>query len=116
MTENPTELTHSIVIPMADSDDPYVIPLSLKSVSSSFPTRKPTLEEYNTVPHLTLTSNEPEYDPHDRTFAEQDEALTKYVSETGDSSIELNLEKFGYGGSVITFAGDFWLGGDFSKE
>jgi hypothetical protein len=31
------------------------------------------------------------------------------------SSIKLNLEKFGFGGSVIKFAGEFRLGGDFSK-
>ncbi|KAI2503149.1 hypothetical protein MHU86_11340 [Fragilaria crotonensis] len=84
LTDNPDELTHSIVIPMADSDEPFVIPLSLKGVSSSFPTRKPTIEEYETLPHLTLTSDEPEYDPHDTSFAEQEDALTKYVSETGD--------------------------------
>ncbi|KAI2502386.1 hypothetical protein MHU86_12043 [Fragilaria crotonensis] len=84
LTDNPDELTHSIVIPMTDSDEPFVIPLSLKGVSSSFPTRKPTIEEYETLPHLTLTSDEPEYDPHDTSFAEQEDALTKYVSETGD--------------------------------
>jgi hypothetical protein len=32
------------------------------------------------------------------------------------SSIELNLERFGFGGSVIEFAGEFRLRGDFSKE
>jgi hypothetical protein len=32
------------------------------------------------------------------------------------SSIELNLEKIGFGGSVIEFAGEFRLGGNFSKE
>lgn len=84
LTEHPNELTHTIVIPMADSDAPYVIPLSLKGVSSSFPTRKPTQEEFDTLPHILLTSDEPEYDPHDPAFAENEEALTKYVSETGD--------------------------------
>ena len=84
LTDEPNELTHSIVIPTADSEEPFVIPLSLKGVSSSFPTRKPPLEEYETLPHFTLTSDEPEYDPHDSSFAEQEGALTRYVSETGD--------------------------------
>ena len=84
LTENPDELTHSIVIPMEESTDPYVIPLGLKGVSSSFPTRLPTREEYETLPHLVLTSDDPEYDPHDPAFAEHEDALTKYVSETGD--------------------------------
>ena len=84
LTDTLDELTHSIVIPMADRDEPYVIPLSLKGVSSSFPTRTPTIEEFETLPHLILTSDEPEYDPHDASFAAQEEALTKYMSETGD--------------------------------
>ena len=48
LTDNPTELTHSIVIPLDDSDQ--VIPLMLVGVASSFPTRKPTREDYTTLP------------------------------------------------------------------
>jgi hypothetical protein len=84
LTDTLDELTHSIVIPMADSDEPYVIPLSLKGVSSSFPTRKPTIEEFETLPHFILTSDKPEYNPHNGSFAAQEEALTKYMLETGD--------------------------------
>lgn len=53
LTDEPDEHTHSLVIPTAD--DPYVIPLTLKGVASSFPTRKPTEDEYETLPHLHLT-------------------------------------------------------------
>lgn len=53
LTDRPDQHTHSLVIPTAD--DPYVIPLTLKGVASSFPTRKPTEDEYETLPHLHLT-------------------------------------------------------------
>ncbi len=52
LTEKPTPLTHTLVIPTDDFDDPYVIPMSLHGVSSTFPTRKPTVEEYE--PFLIL--------------------------------------------------------------
>ncbi|KAI2510101.1 Reverse transcriptase (RNA-dependent DNA polymerase) [Fragilaria crotonensis] len=84
LTENPDELTHSLVVPMDDAETPYVIPLSLKGVASSFPTRKPTLEEYESLPHLVLTSDLPDYDPHDPTFASHEETLTKIISDSGD--------------------------------
>jgi hypothetical protein len=77
LTDQITDLTHSIVIPVDESDQPYVIPLTLQGVTSSFPTRKPTVAEYESLPHLSLTSDEPTYDPYDVTFAEQEEALTE---------------------------------------
>ncbi|KAI2504042.1 hypothetical protein MHU86_10404 [Fragilaria crotonensis] len=84
LTENPDELTHSLVVPMDDAEMPYIIPLSLKGVASSFPTRKPTLEEYESLPHLVLTGDLPDYDPHDPTFAAHEETLTKIISDSGD--------------------------------
>jgi hypothetical protein len=62
LTDNVTDLTHSIAIP-TDNPKPYVIPSSFHGVASSFPTWKPTPEECKLLPHLTLTSDEPEYDP-----------------------------------------------------
>jgi hypothetical protein len=84
LTDNVTDLTHTIAIPTDDPATPYVIPLSLHGVTSSFPTRKPTPEEYESLPHLELTSDAPEYDPHDSTYASQEAALTKIVLDTGD--------------------------------
>ena len=83
LTEQPTEHTHLLVIPIKNSDMPYVIPFTIKGVASTFPTRKPTREEYNELPHLVLTSDSPDYDPHDPTYAEQEDALLKHVSDTG---------------------------------
>jgi hypothetical protein len=84
LTENVTDLTHTIAIPTDDPAAPYVIPLSLHGVTSFFPTRKPTPEEYESLPHLALTSDEPEYDPHDRTYASQEAVFTQMVLDTGD--------------------------------
>ncbi len=84
LTEKPTPLTHALAIPTDDFANPYVIPMSLHGVSSTFPTRKPTVEEYKTLPHLVLTSEEPQYDPHDPALAWHEEALAKAVLETGD--------------------------------
>ncbi|KAI2494466.1 Reverse transcriptase (RNA-dependent DNA polymerase) [Fragilaria crotonensis] len=84
LTENPDEFTHSILIPEPDMDRPYVIPLGLHGVTSTFPTRKPTTEEYETLPHLCLTSADPPYDPHDPAFASQEHAITASVWNPGD--------------------------------
>ncbi|MHA7811754.1 MAG: hypothetical protein ACX933_18285, partial [Marinobacter adhaerens] len=50
MVANPTASTHAITIPLTekgDGDDgQYVIPLLLRGPHSYFPSRKPTLEEY----------------------------------------------------------------------
>ena len=67
-----------------ENEVPYIIPLELQGVASSFPTRKPTVQEYETLPHLCLTSDNPLYDPSDPTFAQQEHALIKAVLETGD--------------------------------
>jgi hypothetical protein len=84
LTENVTDFTHTIVIPTEDADAPYVIPLSLQGVTSTFPTRRPTVEENETLPHLTLASEDPPYDPCDPSFAADESALTRHLSETGD--------------------------------
>ena len=78
-------LTHALVIPTDDFDDPYVTPMSLHGVASLFPMRKkPTVEEYKSLPHLVLISEAPAYDPHDNSMARHEEALAKAVLETGD--------------------------------
>ena len=50
LTNNPTDKTHAVVVRNPESTDPHhelLIPLSLHNVTSYFPTRKPTREEYN---------------------------------------------------------------------
>ena len=84
LTNEPTMLTHTLMIPNEDADDHYIIPLTLHGVASTFPTRKPTIQEYESLSHLCLTSEDPPYDPHDPTFAEHESALANYVLSTGD--------------------------------
>jgi hypothetical protein len=57
MVENPTEDHHCIVISKLEDDiEPLCIPLSIHRVTSYFPTRKPSRQEYeNSEPHLRLT-------------------------------------------------------------
>jgi len=72
LTDNPTETTHTLSVP-----GKYVIPLDLFGVSSGFPTRKPTEQEYDSCDRrYELTYESPEYDPSDPTFAKQEEAMT----------------------------------------
>ncbi len=61
-----------------------MIPLSLQGVSSSFPTRKPTIEEFKSLSHLCLTNADVPYDPADPIFAQQEQALTQELLQTGD--------------------------------
>jgi hypothetical protein len=84
LTDDPTPLTHSLLIPTADIDNPYVIPLTLFGVASSFPTRTPTVTENEALPHIILTSEEPAYNPHDTSMAEHEDTLAKAVLETVD--------------------------------
>ena len=49
LTEEVTDHTPLLVIPIEDSPMPCVIPLSLRGVTSTFPTRKPTVAEYETL-------------------------------------------------------------------
>ena len=83
LTDKVTDCTHSLDKPTDDFESPYVIPLSIRGVSSSFPTRKPTVEEFESLPHLLLTSDDPIYDPHDPTYKQQEQALTRFVLERG---------------------------------
>ncbi|KAI2488761.1 hypothetical protein MHU86_25815 [Fragilaria crotonensis] len=84
LTDTVHDLTHSLAIPTDATDVPYVIPLSLRGVTSTFPTRRPTVAEYETLPHITLTDADLQWDPHDTTFAKEEDALTNYLLETGD--------------------------------
>jgi hypothetical protein len=79
---------HSLVIPTDDIDNPYVMPLTHFGVASLFPTRTPTVTENETSPHIILTtSEEPAYNSHDTSMAEDEDALAKAVLETGDRKV-----------------------------
>ena len=74
LTENPTDIMHAIS--GKDGDGIQVtIPLSLRGVTSYFPTRKPTEEEFNSCPRFDLSYEAPIWGPHSEIFKQQEEAL-----------------------------------------
>ena len=76
LTHSPTDSSHAIIIPSEGCDVRLTIPLSLKGVTSYFPTRKPTREEYEKAStRFELTSEAPEWNPHTNLFSDQEEAL-----------------------------------------
>ena len=79
MVPNPTEDHHAIVAPVIDGDEtPLRIPLSLKGVTSYFPSRKPTRHEWEQTAldlRIELTSESPEWDPGTDRFEEQEAAM-----------------------------------------
>ena len=76
LTRYPTDSSHAIIVPSEGCEVRLTIPLSLKGVTSYFPTRKPTREEYERAStRFELTSEAPEWNPHTNLFSDQEEAL-----------------------------------------
>ena len=87
LTETPTELDHAIIVNNVETNDQLVIPLAIRGVTSTFPTRKPTMEEYNTCPQFELTYDSPEYEPSDDRYEKlESDALSNLdrLMKTGD--------------------------------
>ena len=66
--------SHTIQVPGPDGDVLHV-PLRLHGVTSYFPCRKPTQEEFNSGDQYVLTAETPEWDPHDSSFAKQEDTF-----------------------------------------
>ena len=76
LTRYLTDNSHVIIVPSEGCEVRLTIPLSLKGVTSYFPTRKPTREEYERAStRFELTSEAPEWNPHTNLFSDQEEAL-----------------------------------------
>jgi len=73
LTAEPTKHDHALIVPKEN----IVIPLDLKGVDSTFPTRMPTTDEMESpgLRHIELTASDPEWDPHSTEFAERECAL-----------------------------------------
>jgi hypothetical protein len=52
------------------------IPLMLNGIVSYFPSRRPTKEEFKRCPHIKLTLNESEWNPHDEIYSNGELAMT----------------------------------------
>ena len=72
LTTNPTDEDHALVF----KRDGVTIPLLINGVISYFPTRKTTWEEYNNLPHLHLTAESPEWDPHSDQLQQMEASIT----------------------------------------
>lgn len=85
LTDAPTEKTHAISIPSLDQDEPYVISLSIKGVTSYFPTRKPTKQEYEeSEQRYVLTSDSPEWNPSESDYSALERSMTNTRGEVID--------------------------------
>ena len=87
LTDSPTDEDHTITVIDPDTNDKLVIPLTIRGVSSTFPTRKPTQDEYNTCQQFVLTYDSPEYEPSDDRYERMEaHALSNIdrLQETGD--------------------------------
>jgi hypothetical protein len=74
--------------------DQLIIPLVVWGVMSTFPTRKPMLDEYNTCPCFTLTYNSPEFEPETECFANMEcDALSSInlLRQTGNWTQQTHL-------------------------
>ena len=78
LTEKPTYETHTLVVSGAFGiEDELVIPLMIHGVSSVLPTRKATVQEYESCDRrYDLTYDTPDFDPSDPSFARSEEAMT----------------------------------------
>ena len=74
LTEDATNESHAISC--EDNTGTLInITLELKRVTSYFPTRKPTMNEFDNCLRIELTYLTSEWGPHSTTFQEQEEAL-----------------------------------------
>ena len=86
LTHNPTEETHCIRAEVTDMDEILTIPLSLNGVSSCFPTRKPTLAEYNACENkVPLTAHDPDWEPNSAEWAELEDRYYDSLGNFKDS-------------------------------
>ena len=74
LSKDADDKMHAIIVydPL-NPNEPLVVPLALKEVTSYFPSRKPKSSEYEyeSILHIDMTSEAPVWEPHDTGFAEQ---------------------------------------------
>jgi hypothetical protein len=77
--EHPTDQTHAIVVSdLMDPKNTKIIPLELSGVTSRFSVRTPTLQEFEdgNNPHIIMTGESPEWDPHTLDWSQQEASMT----------------------------------------
>ena len=71
LTAFPTDKDHAVIC------DQVIISLELNGITSYFPARKPTTEEFDICARIELTYPEPEWDPHLNEYSEEETRLMK---------------------------------------
>ena len=82
MALNPTDDHHAITFRdhYTQRGEPLRIPLELHGVTSYFPSRKPTKDEYENTPEslrVELTAEAPDWDPSSKRFQQQEDAMVQ---------------------------------------
>jgi hypothetical protein len=67
---HPTDTTHTIIV--QEGQDKLVIPLSIRGVTSYFPTRAPTAQENESCHSFDLTFADPAWNPQTDAFEHQE--------------------------------------------
>jgi hypothetical protein len=78
MTENPTNDALSGV---TDTNETIRIPFLIRGVTSTFNVTKPTLNQYEQLPRLTLTSGDLEWDPQSTVYEHTEAAMLNLYGE-----------------------------------
>ena len=85
LAKTPTPETHAIVAhdPEGEPEKPFILPLSLKGVTSYLPVHRPTIREWDSglYPRIDLTSETLTWDPASTLYQEQEETLTDHRGE-----------------------------------
>jgi hypothetical protein len=74
LTTSPTDTDHAIIA------EDLLIPLELCGVTSYFPGRKPTQYEYENCSRIELTYPDPEWQPHDVHYSEEE---SRFIHDDG---------------------------------
>ena len=74
MTEHPTSETHALS-GVTDTNTVLRIPFLIRGVTSTFNVSKPTIEQYELLPRLTLTSADLTWDPQTKEYEQAEAAM-----------------------------------------
>ena len=72
LAKDPDKKAHAIIVDdLLNPNEPLIIPLVLEGFTSSFPPRKPraSVYEYESIPHIDMTSKVPVCKPSEADFA-----------------------------------------------
>ena len=92
MVSNPTKYHHAITVPGASDRDELVIPLALQGVIHYYPTRQPTMDEYNSSKeeyHIDMTEQDVRWDPQRLDFEQAEASLLDYKGDIREDRHEI---------------------------